>query len=44
MAAEVPGGTPRAYGAAIVLMAIVLSLFVVVSAIRRRQNKKMIGW
>jgi phosphate transport system permease protein len=44
MAAEVPGGTPRAYGAAIVLMAIVLSLFMVVSVIRRRHNKKMSGW
>ncbi|MCL2032877.1 MAG: phosphate ABC transporter permease PstA [Methanomassiliicoccaceae archaeon] len=44
MAAEVPGGTQNAYGSAIVLMAIVLSLFTIVSVIRHRQNKKMSGW
>ena len=44
MAAEVPGGTTNAYGAAVVIMAMVLSLFAAVSAIRRWHNKKMSGW
>ena len=43
-ALEVPGGTTNAYGAALVLMMIVMALFAVVTAIRRRQNKKFSGW